>query len=151
MDYHRKLGDLGLNFLRSILLLSMLTAVSACGRLEPIKMTAERLGAGYPDLYEATLPFDSAVGSHDLESYPILNSGFRTATITAITFSDSQYTLDATSECAIGSEIKAGESCDIAVKFTPLGPGNADAIMTIEYDGNQGPYSSDYPLQGVTH
>lgn len=120
-----------------------------CGKLQPRVITADLLNAGNPDFYEATLnTFDSAFpAGSDIQSYPILNVGYRTGTIKTITFSDAHFVLDVTSECEVGTEIKAGESCDIMIKFTPT----VLATMSIEYEGAGGDYTSEYPLEGYTH
>ena len=121
----------------------MVLLISGCGKLESKVITAEFLQAGNPELYVPTDPFSFTTAG--IYTQVLANQGFREGTIKTITFSDAaHYSLDATSDCIVGTSIKAGEYCVIQILYV-LGA-SSSSTMTVEYEGAGNDYSAIYDL-----
>lgn len=149
--------------------------ISACTPIPAKVITADLLHAGSPNF---DLVVEPAAGGAQLTSivFPttvintldttatlatplavvVGNVGFRAGTISAITFSDPEYALDAASTCAVGTILSEGDVgatgtyCNIVIDFTPTQVGSISATMNISYTGPGGPFTiTAYPLSGV--
>lgn len=148
-----------MKFARNILIFSLIAAVTAsCGKLRPQVMTPEKLKMGSPKIDPGTISFSvsaPAFPGPDPQTYPIVNQGYRTATINAITIGGvdaAQFAINLSSTCIVGYEIKAAEYCFIDIDYTPGSrPSTADATLTIDYSGAGSSYSVEFLLDGTAY
>lgn len=96
------------------------------------------------------LSFSQTVGttSSDLRLL-IGNTGTGALRLTALRLGGTQaseFAFAATGDCAVGTQLAGGESCAVAVHFTPAGTGQRNATLTVEHNALGG--SSTVALAG---